>query len=71
MGHHGVVVRIGEKRRLGVHTNVRHEFSVSLSREYVVDAFSVACPVEGMRDLVLGDTEKRVHRGEIMVGSES
>ena len=41
MGHHGVVVRVGEKRRLRVHTNVRHEFSVSLSREDEVDVFLV------------------------------
>ena len=62
MGHYGVVVPDGEERRFGVHNNVPHEFSVALSREDVVYAFPVTCPVEGMRDAVLEGTEKRVHR---------
>ena len=70
MGHYGVVVRDGEERRLRVHNNVPHEFSVALSRDDVVYALHIAGPVEGMRDTVLGGTEKRVHQGEIMVGSE-
>ena len=31
-----------------VHNNIPHEFSVALSREYVVYALSITCPVEGM-----------------------
>ena len=71
MGHYGVVVRDGEERLLKVHNNVPHEVSVALSREDVVYAFPIACLVEGMRDAVLGGTEKSVQQGEIMVGSES
>ena len=71
MAHYGVVVRDEEERRLRVHNNVPHEFSVALSRGDVVYALPIACPVEGMRDAVLGGTEKRFHQGEIMVGSES
>ena len=62
MGHYGVVVRDGEKRRLREHNNVPHEISVALSREDIVDAFTIAGPVEGMRDAVVGGTEKRVHQ---------
>ena len=71
MGHYGVVVRDGEERRLRVHNNAPHEFSVALSRENVVNALSIACPVEGVRYGVFWGTEKRVYQGEIMVGSES
>ena len=52
-----------------MHDNVPpHDFPVSLSREDVADAFLIAYPVEG--NAVLGGTEKSVHQGEIMVGSE-
>ena len=68
---YGVVIRDGEERRLRVHNNVPREFSVALSREDVVCALPIACPVEGMRDNVFGGTEERVHQGEIIVGSES
>ena len=71
MGHYGVVIRDGEERLLRLCNNVPHEFSVALSREYVVYAFPIACPVDGMRYTVFWGTEKRVHQGEIMVGSES
>ena len=54
-----------------MHNNVPHEFSVALSRENVVYAFPVACPVECVRYTVFGGTEKRIHQGEIIVGSES
>ena len=60
MGHYGVVVRNGEER---VHNNVPHKLSVALSREDVVYALPIACPVEGMRDAVLGGTGERVHQG--------
>ena len=70
-GPYGVVVRDGEERRLRVHKNVPHEFSVALSRDNVVYALPIAFPVKGMRDTVIVGTEKRVHQGEIMVGSES
>ena len=56
MGYYDVVIRDGEERRLRVHENVPHEFSVALSREDVVYALPIASPVEGMRDAVLGDT---------------
>ena len=65
------MVRDGEERRLGVHNNVPHEFSVTLPREDVVYALPIACPVEGMQDAVFGGTEKRVYQGEIMIGGES
>ena len=51
--------------------HVPHEFSVALSCEDIVDAFPIVCPVERMRDTVLGGTEKCVHQGEIMGGRES
>ena len=67
MGHYGVVVR---DRRLRVHNNVPYEFSVALSRENVVYVLP-SCPVEGMRDAVLGVLKNVIHEGDIMVGSES
>ena len=70
-GHYVVVVRDGEERRLRVHNNIPHEFSVALSRKGVVYGLPIACPVEGVRDAVLGGTEKRVHHGKLMLGSES
>jgi len=70
MGHHDVEDRDGEKRRLKVDNNVSNEFSDLLSREDIVYAFSVAYHVERMRCAVLGGTERGVHQGEIMVGSE-
>ena len=42
---------------MGVHSNIPHEFSVSLPRENVVNTFS-ASPVERMRNCVLGSTGK-------------
>ena len=48
MGHYGVVVRDGKERRLRVHNNVPHEFSVALSLEDVVYALPIACSVEGV-----------------------
>ena len=54
MGHYGVVVRDGEERRLRVHNIVPYEVSVAQSRVDVFYAFPIACPVEGMRDVVLG-----------------
>ena len=45
MGHYGVVVRGEEGRRLRVHNNVPHEFSVALSREDVVYAFLLPTPL--------------------------
>jgi len=71
MGHYGVVVRDKEEPRLRVHNYVPHEFSVALSREYVVYALPIAYPGEGMGYTVLGGTEERVHQDEIMVGSAS
>ena len=69
--HYDVVVRDGEERPLRVHNDVPHEFSVALSREDVVYVLPIACPVEGMRDAVLRSTEKRLHQGDIIVGSGS
>ena len=43
---------------VGVHSNIPHEFSVSLPRENVVNAF-FASPIERVRNCVLGGTEKR------------
>ena len=71
MGHDGDVVRDGKERWVRMHNNVSHGFSVALSRENVFNALPVACPVEGVRYAVFGSTEKRVHQGEIMVGTES
>ena len=68
MGHCVIVVRDGEKRWLRVYNNVLHKVSVSLSREDVVHAFSVAYRVEGTRDTGFVGTENGVHQGEIMVG---
>ena len=54
MGHYGAVVRDGEEQWLRrVHNNIPHEFSVVLSCDDIVDAFPVACSVEGLRDAVL------------------
>ena len=71
MGHYGVVVLDGEERLLRVYNNVPHDFSVALSREDLVYALAITCPVEGMRYVVFGGSEKCVHHGEIMVESES
>jgi len=61
MGHHGIVFRDGEKRRLRVHNNVPHALSVSQSHEDVFDVFPAAFPAEDMRDTVLGGTGKSTH----------
>lgn len=71
MGHYSVVVRGGEERRLMVHSNVLHEFSIVPSCADVVVGLPIAFPVEGMRYSASGGYENRVHQGEIMVGSKS
>ena len=60
--------RDGFEQDLEVHDDVSHEFSVSLLREDVVNAF-FASPVEGLRYTILGGAEERVHKCKTMVGS--
>ena len=50
---------IGRNDGWGVHSNVSHEFYVSLPRENVVKKL-FASPVERVRNSVLGGTEKRI-----------
>ena len=64
------MVRDGFERGLRIHDDVSHELSVSLPREDVVNAL-FASPVEGMRYTIFGGAEKRVHKRNAMVGSES
>ena len=50
----------------GAHSDIPHEFSVSLPRENVVNAL-FASPVERMRDCVLSGTEKRVQECKLVI----
>ena len=50
---------IGRNDGWGVHSNVWHEFYVSLPRENVVKKL-FASPVERVRNSVIGGTEKRI-----------
>ena len=62
-----VVIQNGSELRLGVHSNVQHEFFVSLLREDVVKMF-FASPVERMRSCVLGGAEELYSTEKAMIG---